>query len=646
MKTIYSFDVFDTCICRSYAAPEDLFFDILPGTSEISDADRSVFSINRRTGEKLANAKLGKGKCATIEAIYENIDQRYFHGYSKEYLIKREKHLELQSIRPIASTLKQIKELRTAENKIIFISDMYLSSNFIKLALIKTGFYKPGDSIYVSSENALTKRSGELFSYVLEKESIQANQLVHHGDNLASDIASAKKLGIKAIHINTSNPLPIDQIVHKEATPKEKRINAIAKIVRLKLCNQISTNELGFLAKTIPAIVAYCHWILTEAKKKKITALYFFTRDAQIMHIICSLLVEKSDQIKLLLLFGSRKAWTLPSVDFSSSDWIEKITTAYNGITLEDAAELLQLNEAAYKDLILSLSKNKKLPQSLTSEILKQLISTNPEIEKSIRNKAKEQKQLMKDYLTSIGIFEHNRCAIVDSGWTLRNQKKFMDIINEVKPKIKIEGFYFCLAPNALTEKSAGIATCFSNDRHFHYKKAIVLEHAVLGSTLYPTRKYSLCYNKSKPEFDKSVSESDHIFRNNVKYAIYFAREFKKLHLNESYINSFYEHSLINLEKILRSPTKSELEHLKDLLISHTPNQINKNLKPLFYPVTLCDVLEIFFSRIFKNHTKTYFWPEASATISKPLPKFLLKLLLKFVRLIDNSKIKLPNHNR
>ena len=52
--------------------------------------------------------------------------------------------------------------------------------------------------MYVSSEYALTKRSGNLFKKVLELESVSPNEALHIGDNLISDYLMPKKCGMKS----------------------------------------------------------------------------------------------------------------------------------------------------------------------------------------------------------------------------------------------------------------------------------------------------------------------------------------------------------------------------------------------------------------------------------------------------------------
>ena len=58
-------------------------------------------------------------------------------------------------------------------------------------------------NVYVSSEYALTKLTGNLFKKVLEIEGVKANEVLHLGDNLRSDWFRPKLIGMKTILVRT-----------------------------------------------------------------------------------------------------------------------------------------------------------------------------------------------------------------------------------------------------------------------------------------------------------------------------------------------------------------------------------------------------------------------------------------------------------
>lgn len=87
----------------------------------------------------------------------------------------------------------------------IIISDMYLDCSTIFTLLQNCGYNLDGVNVYISSEYALTKRTGKLFKKVLELESVKSNEVLHLGDNLRSDWFRPKLIGMKAILVKSSD---------------------------------------------------------------------------------------------------------------------------------------------------------------------------------------------------------------------------------------------------------------------------------------------------------------------------------------------------------------------------------------------------------------------------------------------------------
>ena len=76
---------------------------------------------------------------------------------------------------------------------------MYLKTDTVRLILTKCGYDITDIPVYVSSEYALTKRTGKLFKKVLEIEGVKANEVLHIGDNLRSDWFRPKLIGMKSV---------------------------------------------------------------------------------------------------------------------------------------------------------------------------------------------------------------------------------------------------------------------------------------------------------------------------------------------------------------------------------------------------------------------------------------------------------------
>ena len=106
-----------------------------------------------------------------MQEIYDYFDISIYTDLIKENVLLKEATIEKNVLYPVKGMIRRIDECRE-KGKVIFVSDMYLSSQFLQDILKDYGLMQNGDSIYVSGEIGLTKESGKLFNYVQDKENI------------------------------------------------------------------------------------------------------------------------------------------------------------------------------------------------------------------------------------------------------------------------------------------------------------------------------------------------------------------------------------------------------------------------------------------------------------------------------------------
>lgn len=186
---IISFDIFDTLIIRpTLAVPSDLF-DKLSTTPGFKSA--------RIEAERIARTQSTK-EDITLEEIYKVLMPTASDEELKEAM-EREIEAELTLCKPNPDALTFFNACKESGKRIISISDMYLSRSTIETILRNGGYDLTNVHVYVSSEYALTKRSGNLFKKVLELESVSPNEALHLGDNLRSDWFRPKLIGMKSV---------------------------------------------------------------------------------------------------------------------------------------------------------------------------------------------------------------------------------------------------------------------------------------------------------------------------------------------------------------------------------------------------------------------------------------------------------------
>lgn len=196
-----SFDVFDTLLLRPLFHPEDVFRLMTQDVNRILGTESYIdFHSLRTLAEKECRKQLTTKygiEDVNIDEIYQYISQKYSIPLEK---IEKIKNLELE----IESNLLQPRQLgkdfyecaQSAGKKIICISDMYLSEEFIRRQLGKNGYGAP-EKIFVSSEQRVLKGTGNLYKEVLRQLNIKnPNKILHLGDNWITDIIMPKKNGM------------------------------------------------------------------------------------------------------------------------------------------------------------------------------------------------------------------------------------------------------------------------------------------------------------------------------------------------------------------------------------------------------------------------------------------------------------------
>lgn len=183
---IVSFDIFDTLLKRECGHFLEIF-----ETVGIKIGDSEFAELRKSTEIRLFR---NKNREITIDEIYADL-KLIKPSSDWEKIRDIELETEEQNLRPALRANKKLMQVRKTKAKIIFISDMYLSSDWIKQQLIKHNIWKEGDEIFVSCEVGANKRSGEIFEILLVKYS-NMNWL-HIGDNIISDLINPFIYGLR-----------------------------------------------------------------------------------------------------------------------------------------------------------------------------------------------------------------------------------------------------------------------------------------------------------------------------------------------------------------------------------------------------------------------------------------------------------------
>lgn len=302
MKTVFSFDVFDTCLCRLCGDPR-MLFDVL--SLKVKQAMNENASEHMRQLFVAARANAG-GR--NLYEIYEHVSQHFPLPCTVERMMELELETEKEMLVPIAATLRLVNQARK-KGDVLFISDMYLPSSFIRERLSEYGFFQEGDRLYVSDEFQAWKHDGSLYRLVREKENISYRRWHHYGDNFHSDVKTPRRLGIHAHH------LQYDYLYYEERWKQQLTVGfqypsimaGISRAVRLQ--SEASDSQTGFVSDlTAPFMVNWVYGLMRNAQQRGIRRLLFLARDVHSEYLIAKRFQPQFPKIELGYLLISSKA--------------------------------------------------------------------------------------------------------------------------------------------------------------------------------------------------------------------------------------------------------------------------------------------------------------------------------------------------
>ena len=208
---VMSFDVFDTLVTRKVATPRGIFAlmqqkmtdeSVVPG---LPLRVRKGFYDMRWYYESVARNKWQKEltEDVTFVQIYQCLGDA--EGLSSEQLqglMDLELAVERENLVGIEDNISQLKKLLASGQRVILISDMYLSGDHIRSLLVTVDEVFSNLPIYSSADMLKAKWSGNGYKYVQKQEHLNVFRWVHTGDNKSSDIGQAQELGIKTVYYN------------------------------------------------------------------------------------------------------------------------------------------------------------------------------------------------------------------------------------------------------------------------------------------------------------------------------------------------------------------------------------------------------------------------------------------------------------
>ena len=466
---VISFDIFDTLLERIVYSPLDVF-RLLSKVVAHSEISTNNISELRKISERNCRNNLAKEE-VTLEEIYEEMSRLANLPENKLCKIK-EYELELERAvlkrRDLGWELFNIcLELK---KRVILTSDMYLSEKFIEQILNHNG-YVGYDAIYLSSSVGKTKRTGELFKYILEKEQINSGDILHIGDNSQGDYSVPSSLGIKAILLERPQELAKKKftLTKKIVDEYTNRINHISDGIYLnyvlkqifkegeKTSSCFNGSPYSFGETLLaPIVFSFCKWLKDQIEEKKIDTLMFLSRDSILFFNAFKILYPEvhSKYIKC-----SRRICQICNIKnkFDIDVILNKVIYAQTiHHYLEYNFGLENSDLRAVENIDIGAKTNKQLIRDIIEPLVDKILS-----------RCSDKRKLYLNYLNEN--IKGDRIALVDIGYAGSAQEALINIL-----EMDIFGFYLSV-DEGIKNKN------FSNDKYSSFINEYQNKESKLG---------------------------------------------------------------------------------------------------------------------------------------------------------------------
>ncbi len=411
---MYSFDVFDTLITRTTATPKGIFALMqyrLKKERNINGLEDYVidnFFELRIHSENLIR------KSSSIQQIEEVTLRDIYAAMAVcgcmneehiDYLCQLEKDTEIANVIGIPENIQRVKDLLERGERVVLVSDMYLPKETIRQMLLQADDIFSSMDIYVSSEYGRRKTTGNLYRLVQEMEQVSYEDWTHIGDNIHQDIEVPYQLGIRVEQIHRPGLSEFEKNlldIHGDDSRLQLMIGAAIKMEKEKAgtdAYRIGCRYAG------PVLYSYAEWIVEQSIRKNVRRLYFIARDGYLIkQIVDTILVSKKTDIMTSYIYGSRKAWRMPSLSEDHYNLYQLIRWSYAGriFTLDELADVMHISlQDLYEYLPGTYSENREDTHISNQEVeyIARKLSADARFRKFHLGKLEKERALLQQYL-------------------------------------------------------------------------------------------------------------------------------------------------------------------------------------------------------------------------------------------------------
>ena len=290
---IRSFDIFDTLIARRCITPHGIFRAIESSSGHTDFLDQRIEAERRLCDTQY-----------TLDDIYAQLQSIFAVDDATAAALKEmEIDEELKNVIPIQ---ENISKLRDGD---ILVSDMYLSREVIGRLLARAGCGREAPIIVTSHG----KSGGHIWPVLKQHVDID----FHTGDNLRSDIESARAHGMEARHTEVAKLNTVETFLMTVG------LHQLCQLIRELRLSQHDENPLDRNWRqmqcqyNIPLLALSSIHIISECERLQRTKVQFSSRDCYFLKRIFDSMNHEAPQIASAYFYTSRIARLSRSTDYT-----------------------------------------------------------------------------------------------------------------------------------------------------------------------------------------------------------------------------------------------------------------------------------------------------------------------------------------
>jgi len=453
----FSFDVFDTAVCRLIHSPEHIHLNVgrklrNRGIVNLSDNEWMYARVEAEFQQRLTVPH----REVTLGHIYDRLSRSV--NLTREDVriaLETEFNEELRLIRPIASTRQRVSKLVKENYPVIFLSDTYFTSKQIEELLSQSGYTKPID-IIASNEESKSKIEGTIFGHVASQKGVKNSCFRHLGDNALADLRNARASGWKAQLFVDPHWTTRERVLFASGRGDflSSAIAGSARAARLGQEVPVNAGILTAAASVIgPLFAAYILWVLLDVLARGGRTLHFLARDGQLMVPICKRFARwLGVDIEARYTCASRQAFLLPALPENDDEMVDQALALayYDRISLSEALISLKYfdeeidiisHRAAVKRHETSGALNEDQKIALRNALLR------AEVLDPLRARARVARAATLAYLESEGMFTSAEAYIIDLGWRGNTQLRLQRVVGD---RVELVGYYLGMSNSVL----------------------------------------------------------------------------------------------------------------------------------------------------------------------------------------------------